>query len=78
MATEFADGCGEDNHKINILEACDNVEKMPSELTPATKETLKRAADPSAKTRLETFGKVQSLPSAQTKPRSAVTICIVM
>lgn len=55
LATEIADSCAEDVHKINILEACDRVEKMPSELTPATKDTLRRAADPSAKARLETF-----------------------
>lgn len=60
LATEFADGCGEDVHKINILEACDHVEKMPSELTPATKETLKRTADASAKNRLDSFGQVIS------------------
>jgi len=48
IATAISEDCN-DNQKADILEACDDVEKMPSLLTPATKAALTRNAPPQAK-----------------------------
>jgi hypothetical protein len=53
IASSIADECDNDGHKLAILQACDDVERMPSELTPGAKAALQRSADESIQARLE-------------------------
>ncbi|KAL6044390.1 Vinculin [Balamuthia mandrillaris] len=53
IATIIGEDCSDSNSKADILHACYEVEKMPADLTPATKASLQRNNDPSAKFCLE-------------------------
>ena len=57
IATAISEDCN-DNQKADILEACDDVEKMPSLLTPATKAALTRNAPSQAKDSLRRLEQV--------------------